>query len=136
MALLPKTATLTKPAPRKARNITRKEIEEYLATCEHARALESQARNLRKLAGVLEGEIKEYIDAHKSGPVRSVDRSGYRLSIELVPGNVAWMPAFVRACGEAEAQRLRDEAEQKEKLKIQALRANDKQPTSPPAAAA
>ena len=116
--------TLTKPkAPAPPRLIQRKDIEQFLETCDHARKLESQARNLRDMARMLERDIKAYVDANKEGPVRSINRSGYRLSIQQVSGTVSWMNEFVRVCGENEAQALRDAAPPREKLQVEEIKA-------------
>jgi hypothetical protein len=116
---LKRTPRLSKtPAAAKPANVTKPVIEEYLQLeadrKEHAR----QAYLLEKRTKGLAAKLKDWILANAPGKTRSVDRSGFRLSIVEGPGYPSWKAEFVNALGQDEADAIAAACPPSEKLQV------------------
>jgi hypothetical protein len=105
-----------KPSKPKVLNITRKDLEGREALADKARRLESESRQVRKLLAAIDDDIMRFV-LDKAPKERTVNRSGFRLSILAKRKSVSWVTEFVKRLGEraklevAEAQPLVDRLE-------------------------
>ena len=114
------TPKLTKPIPKVA-NVTRTDIERFEKLAEEARGYERLAKAKRTEQKAIGEKLVLFIDAKKTGKQRSIERSGYRLSINSVPKSVQWAKEFVKAVSAVAAEKLRKNAGTRDVLKIEKL---------------
>lgn len=109
--------------PKDVPHLVKAEIEEYLALEEKRKAANRQADDIEKQAKVLKARIEAFIVA-KGGSARTVERSGYVLSIKQKAGSVAWKEEFLRVAGQEEAARLSAAAPKRDYLSVEPATAN------------
>jgi hypothetical protein len=103
----------------KLANLTKADIEAYLALHEERLSLQRQARDKEREAEELEQKIWAWVDA-KGGDARSCERSGFVLAIKTRAGSVQWKTEFIRVAGAEEAEKLTSAAPPREFLSIEA----------------
>lgn len=114
------TPKLTKPIEKVA-HITRVDIERYEKLGDEARGYERLAKAKRTEQGELKTKLMGFVEAKKKGKNRTVDRSGYRLSITTVAKSVSWVKEFTAQVGFAAAEKLRETAGTRDVLKVKKL---------------
>lgn len=120
-AVEPKANLSAKNSAKSSTKINADYVRRYVELREHKRELESQARNLGKLVGVMEGEMMAHIDAEcGKRSLRVVTVGGWELAQEEKRGTVAWAKEFVKACGEELADQLRKAAPLVKRLAVRA----------------
>lgn len=112
---------LSKTPPPKPKNITKADIEQYLALEAERKEANRQAYLLGKKAAGLKDAIMAFVAAKCGGKTRSITRSGFRLSLLEVAGSVAWKAAYVALAGQERADELVAEAPTKDELQVERL---------------
>jgi hypothetical protein len=112
---------LSKTTPAAVKNITRADIEKYLAIEDQRRELGRQMYLLTKQANAIEDKLEAYVLAKAPTKSRTIERSGYRLSIVEKAGAVSWKTAFVDVAGQAKADELVAAAPPRDELAIEKL---------------
>lgn len=85
--------------------ITKKEIEAFLALEERRKELGRQATALGKEADIFKARARALIESD-GGKGRSVAKSGYVLAMQTKAGTVGWKSAYIDVAGEEAAARL------------------------------
>lgn len=109
------------PPIKPLRTITRTDLARFLEMDRQRRELNRQAYLIAKQMAGLEADLVAWVTAKAPGKSRTVDRSGYRLSIVSKPGSVSWKAAFVEACGDAAAEQLAAAAPPRDVLVVEKL---------------
>lgn len=102
------------------KNVTVRELRRWEELGDQARQAEAHARALRKEQGQLAGEILRFV-AEKAGRTRTMERSGYRLSIVAKLKPVQWLGQFLARHGQEEVDRIKSEAGFYDSLQVEKL---------------
>ncbi len=114
------TPNLTKPVEKVA-NVTRTDIERHETLGQQARDYENLARAKRKEQTDLKAKILAFVESKAVGKSRTINRSGYRLSIVTVKKGVQWAKEFAQAMGDAAAAKLRKNVGTADKLQVEKI---------------
>lgn len=102
------------------RNITKTDIQRYWQLADQARTAESHARALRKDQASLAGEIQTFV-LDRCGRTRTIDRSGYRLSIVAKLKSPSWLQEFRDRHGQEEVDAVKARQASTDRLHVEKL---------------
>ncbi|MEM9657035.1 MAG: hypothetical protein AAF961_01620 [Planctomycetota bacterium] len=105
-----------KPAPRptKKRLALRDQYQDEIDE------LRREANDKAKLLKEIDAELFAYV-RQQGDAIRCVKTCGYELAIVSVPKSVAWAAEFVKACGQAAAEKVRRSTKLQAKLEVRKL---------------
>lgn len=102
------------------RNITKHDLVRWQQLGDEARTAETRSRALRKDQASLAGEIKDWV-LDRCGRSRTIDRSGYRLSIVSQLKLPRWLDEFRDRHGQDEVDAVKARQGSTDRLQIEKL---------------
>lgn len=99
--------------------VTKNDIQKLMDLDRQRLEHQRKADALKKQGDAIRQRLMDFVRA-QGGKQMSVVRSGYRLEIKLVKGQVAWKQHFVRVAGIEEAERIAADPPKREQLVIDA----------------
>lgn len=102
--------------------ISREECEQYESLNETRLSLERQARALKKQIDELDEKLLAYV-RENGGKLRSVNKFGFLLSIQLKNGTPSWKEEFIRELGLEAAEKVAAAAAERKKESLTVSRA-------------
>ncbi len=112
--------SLSAPAPTKPAAVFKRDLERWEELDDQRKELARQSRDLGKEQAEIEQKVEAFV-RDQAGKTRTMERSGFRLSILTVAASVSWKSLFQKTAGVAAVKQAEKDAGTRDKVSIERL---------------